>query len=126
MMDIIPLDNISRMLEEPFVGWLRDQKLITESPIDVLAKIWSGAYKVYIGMDNFKPIGMIVCQVENGRCLTVLVYAKNHLLALRNQFYALLKQEGCQYVCTYSKNRSKGYERLTGMEYVYSYYERRL
>lgn len=126
-MDIIQLDNVQRILDEPYISWIRDQKFMFESPMDILAKIWSGAYTVYVAIDHIhEPHGLIVCKFASDECTTVLVYAKNQLFKLRNTFYAMLKSQGIKKVKTFSHNRSEAYERLTGMKHIYSYYEKEL
>lgn len=125
MMEILQLDDVSRMLDEPYITWLKDQDLISERPVDVLAKIWSGVYKVYVAIDTRgKPHGMIVCAFDNYVCTTILIHAKDQVLKLRDRFYNMLKEKGCTTVCTYTKNRSDAYERLIGMKHVYSLYRR--
>ena len=126
-MNIIELDKVDRLIDEPYITWIRDQKLILERPIDVLVKIWSKAYTVYIAMDDdHQPHGIIVCKFGDNCCTTILVYAKNELLKLRDSFYALLKSNGIEKVKTWSHERSEAYERLVGMSHIYSYYEREL
>ena len=127
-MQILQLYDVSRIIEEPFVSWIRDQRLITERPIDIIAKIWSGAYVVFVAMDHIgMPHGMIVCAISGTKCTTILIHGKGQVLKLRDTFYKMLSDDyGCHEVCTYSHNRSVAYERLTGMKHVYSFYRRDL
>lgn len=125
-MEIVLLDK-QQVIEEPYITWIRNQHLMFESPMSIISKIHADVYKVYVAMDDYNyPHGMVVCKFDKDSCVTVIVYAKNKLLALRDAFYERLKSMNIRTVKTFSHQRSEAYERLIGMKHMYSYYEKEL
>jgi len=109
-----------------FYNWMQKTSHFDTTAEEILANCLLGHYRLEAGYYKNQLVGMIIYFFKEDTCHIVQVHCENNLRHFISLFYENCRRAGIRKVRTCSDLKNAPYERLTGLERVYSVYEKRL